>query len=487
MSTQPAPTRPALFGRHQVRGREARRPNGALDEALTEFAGLSGQLGIEVADISGNIDALSGAVTEQAQLSVRLNATAEEIAAANHQVEAAVTQAYTATTLASEEATNARGTVSASLSQLTEFVDWVGQTGAQLAEVARALVGITQAASQIDKIAQQTHILALNARIEAARSGSAGQGFQVIADSIRELADETIRAAKDIDATIGPLASRIGDLTQQGDQARTQAEAVRESTHSMSAMIETVTGALGTADEQVAEIKDAAAAIRSDVDGFLTSLSPLATGLEHSSHELNAARERAANMLQLSEKLVATSARTGVRTADTPLIEAALDTAARVSALFTAAVQRGEISMADLFDERYQPIEGSDPQQHLTRFTEFCDRVLPEIQEPLLRVDPRVAFAICTDRNGYVPTHMNRVSQPQGADPVWNAAHCRNRRIFGDRTGLTCGRNTEPFIVQTYRRDMGGGTFVMMKDTSAPIWVNGRHWGGFRIGYTATA
>ena len=49
MSTQPAPTRPARFGRHQVRGREARRQNGALDEALTEFAGLSSQLGIEVA------------------------------------------------------------------------------------------------------------------------------------------------------------------------------------------------------------------------------------------------------------------------------------------------------------------------------------------------------------------------------------------------------------------------------------------------------
>jgi methyl-accepting chemotaxis protein len=37
--------------------------------------------------------------------------------------------------------------------------------------------------------------------------------------------------------------------------------------------------------------------------------------------------------------------------------------------------------------------------------------------------------------------------------------------------------------VQTYRRDMGGGQFVLMKDASAPINVNGRHWGGFRMGY----
>ena len=43
------------------------------------------------------------------------------------------------------------------------------------------------------------------------------------------------------------------------------------------------------------------------------------------------------------------------------------------------------------------------------------------------------------------------------------------------------GRSVEPFLVQTYRRDMGGGHFVMMKDISAPITVRGRHWGGLRL------
>jgi methyl-accepting chemotaxis protein len=66
---------------------------------------------------------------------------------------------------------------------------------------------------------------------------------------------------------------------------------------------------------------------------------------------------------------------------------------------------------------------------------------------------------------------------------VWNSANCRNRRIFGDRTGLSAGRSTRRFLLQTYRRDMGGGEFVLMKDVSAPITVFGRHWGGFRIGF----
>jgi methyl-accepting chemotaxis protein len=162
-----------------------------------------------------------------------------------------------------------------------------------------------------------------------------------------------------------------------------------------------------------------------------------------------------------------------------------LEGAALVASALAAALDNGEIRVADLFDENYRLVEGSNPAQHLTRFTAFTDRVLPPIQEPFADRDPRIAFAISTDRNGYIPTHMLRVSKPQGADPVWNAANCRNRRIFNDRTGLLCGQNTEPFVLQTYRRDMGGGRFVMMKDVSAPIWVRGRHWGGFRIGYTA--
>ncbi len=56
--------------------------------------------------------------------------------------------------------------------------------------------------------------------------------------------------------------------------------------------------------------------------------------------------------------------------------------------------------------------------------------------------------------------------------------------MFDDRVGLKAGRNTQPFLLQVYRRDMGGGKFVMMKDLSAPIIVDGSHWGGLRVAYT---
>jgi methyl-accepting chemotaxis protein len=131
-------------------------------------------------------------------------------------------------------------------------------------------------------------------------------------------------------------------------------------------------------------------------------------------------------------------------------------------------------------------VPGSNPEQVMTRFVRLTDRLLPAIQEPILGVDPRIVFCAAVDRNGYLPTHNKIYSQPQRAgDPTWNAAHCRNRRIFSDRTGLSAGRNLKRFLVQTYRRDMGGGQFALMKDISAPIHVRGRHWGGFRIGVKA--
>lgn len=114
------------------------------------------------------------------------------------------------------------------------------------------------------------------------------------------------------------------------------------------------------------------------------------------------------------------------------------------------------------------------------------DRAEALLQEPMLAFDPRVVFCAAVDRNGYLPTHNMKFSQPQRpGQAAWNAAHARNRRIFDDRTGLAAARNTRPFLLQAYRRDMGGGQVALMKDCSAPVTVRGRHWGAVRLAYRA--
>ena len=101
----------------------------------------------------------------------------------------------------------------------------------------------------------------------------------------------------------------------------------------------------------------------------------------------------------------------------------------------------------------------------------------------MLGLSDKVQYCIAVDRNGYVAMHNKKYSNPQRGDVAWDTANSRYRRIFNDRTGLAAGRNQRPFLLQTYRRDMGGGQFIVMKEVDAPVTVNGRHWGGVRLAF----
>jgi methyl-accepting chemotaxis protein len=241
--------------------------------------------------------------------------------------------------------------------------------------------------------------------------------------------------------------------------------------------------AIAQLNDEAAQIAELTGQIEVQCDGLEAQVLEMASDVEDSGRNFVHAKDQLGKLLGVSESLIELTAATGVETADTPFIEAVQQAAAKIGKLFEAAVARGDITTDDLFDGHYVPIAGTDPQQFMTRFTTFTDRVLPAVQEPLLKLDERVAFCAAVDTRGYLPTHNLKFSQPQREDPVWNSANCRNRRLFNDRTGLAAGSHTKPFLLQTYRRDMGGGAFVLMKDASAPIFVNGRHWGGFRMGY----
>jgi len=165
-------------------------------------------------------------------------------------------------------------------------------------------------------------------------------------------------------------------------------------------------------------------------------------------------------------------------------IDLAIKTAADISRVFEENVSRETLSEEQLFDTNYIPIEGTNPQQYRTASLSWLESVLPAIQEPLKTADPRMVFCAAVDRNAYLPVHNVIYSKPQRpGDLAWNIANSRNRRIFDDRAGLSAARNTRPFLIQSYPRDMGNGVTIMMREIDAPIRVRGKHWGGFRTAY----
>lgn len=164
-------------------------------------------------------------------------------------------------------------------------------------------------------------------------------------------------------------------------------------------------------------------------------------------------------------------------------IDRSMKAAAEISKCFEQLVADKRTTLTELFGNEYSAIADTDPQQYCTPYLDAAEEALPPIQERLLASDPRMIFAIAIDRNGYIPVHNRKYSQPQRLnDPGWNIPNSRNRRIFDDRAGLCAARSARPYLIQSYPRDMGG-VIVMMKEIDAPIRVLGKHWGGFRMAY----
>jgi len=169
---------------------------------------------------------------------------------------------------------------------------------------------------------------------------------------------------------------------------------------------------------------------------------------------------------------------------NTEAVTRAMEAGAALKKIFDDGVSSGAISIEDMFDTNYVEIAGSNPVQYRTRILDWADRALPPFQEAFLAKDKRMAFCAMIDTNGYLPVHNKIYSHPQRpGDVTWNTANSRNRRIFNDAAGLAAGRNQRAYLIQSYARDMGNGSMVMMREIDVPIRVKGRHWGGFRTAY----
>lgn len=425
-------------------GAPAERGSGVLEGIARQAAGL----GREAAEVNGVLGEIAAGAAAQAQTLDGAMQTIATMVDSNRRI----------------------GDASRAGQQcLVDVHAAVAKVVAGFAEATGVLSHVTSSAHEITQIALQTRLVAFNASVEARRAGEAGRGFSVVAEAVRDLAARVEEASRQIMQTVSMLDARLAGLSSEIDD-----EAGREGTFR---------AALARSQAQAGEIVDAAVRNVQCCEEVLESVRRLAAASHASADAIAGTQRRAGKFLDLSESLIELTVESGIRTEDTPLIEKVIDAAARISRLFENALDSGAITMADLFDENYVPVPGTNPQQYMTRFVALADRLLPQVQEPMLQCSPKASLCAAVDRNGYLPTHNARYSRPQGPDPLWNAANCRNRRLFNDRTGLAAGRNRRRFLLQTYRRDMGGGQFVYMKDLSAPILVRGRHWGGLRLAY----
>jgi methyl-accepting chemotaxis protein len=169
----------------------------------------------------------------------------------------------------------------------------------------------------------------------------------------------------------------------------------------------------------------------------------------------------------------------GLAPQEREMLSLAQDFARRSADLLEGWLAGKESTEEKLFSFLYYPVPRTDPPKFTTDWDRLADRDLQTVEEAVLTKSSAIVFAVLVDKNGYLPTHNLRYSQPLTGNLANDLVNNRTKRIFNDKTGIQAAHNQAPFLIQRYQRDTG----ELMVDLSVPVFVRGHHWGAVRIGY----
>ncbi len=134
--------------------------------------------------------------------------------------------------------------IRATINDLAGDIRQLGSNSEQIGDIVKV----------IDRIAEQTNLLALNAAIEAARAGEHGRGFAVVASEIRKLADGSVQATKEIASHITSTQAVINEVVSAMERLTGRVEDSVNSTSLASTALQEIVSAVLTANQQIGEI-----------------------------------------------------------------------------------------------------------------------------------------------------------------------------------------------------------------------------------------
>ncbi|MBA3668440.1 MAG: chemotaxis protein, partial [Sphingomonas sp.] len=242
-----------------------------------------------------------------------------------------------------------------------------------------------------------------------------------------------------------------------------------------------VTEIVSMVDRQTEGIAHSTSLIQTSVDRVKAGLSEFAGDARENGGQLLKVESRLSHLEMLSNTMLNTLANSGAEIDDTPMILKGQAEMRDIAEVVERGIDRGEITLEEVFDRNYRERPGSNPKQFDTNFCAFADRHVQPIIDAVKATDHNIIGTTIGDINGHLPTHLSDRSQAQGDDPVWNDAHCRNRRILIDDQTRFALQSDEPTLM-TYLMQRGEES-IAVKNVYIPLFIKGRRWGNVELAY----
>jgi methyl-accepting chemotaxis protein len=194
--------------------------NGDRDSMLHAMASMRDSLGRLIGGIRSSSEAISSAAQQIAAGNTDLSARTARQAGSLEETAASMEELSATVSTNADNAREANMLVQSVAGAASSGDAVVQEVGATMARIHASSRRIAEILGVIDNIAFQTNILALNAAVEAARAGEQGRGFAVVATEVRQLAQRSAAAAKDIKNLIGESVENIDAGARLAGEAR---------------------------------------------------------------------------------------------------------------------------------------------------------------------------------------------------------------------------------------------------------------------------
>jgi methyl-accepting chemotaxis protein len=167
-----------------------------------------------------------------------------------------------------------------STTELGRLTDEVEQATREAEALATASEEIEKFISQTKAIAKQTHMLALNASIEAARAGDEGKGFSVVAEEVRKLAAQAAHSASSTSDTVQSVLTRVGTARERLIRLGRGGMAARDAAHAAAEGLMNVAADAEANDEWTRRISSSAGEVRGLIEGIAGRMREVSAGTE---------------------------------------------------------------------------------------------------------------------------------------------------------------------------------------------------------------